>query len=111
MLTGLLGNLSLLSYFVKKREKEAILVQTLGVVSIYVVIAQLAIGEAMPLPHFVITSVVVANGLVLNFLSYFGMLNAEIWRFWEDFITVGGITVLPQVNSLPTQCHTMHPLT
>ncbi|XP_044483403.1 maltose excess protein 1, chloroplastic-like [Mangifera indica] len=97
MLTGLLGNLSLLSYFAKKREKEAIVVQTLGVVSIYVVIAQLAMGEAMPLPHFVITSVVVANGLVLNFLSYFGMLNAEIWRFWEDFITVGGITVLPQL--------------
>ncbi|XP_031276152.1 maltose excess protein 1-like, chloroplastic [Pistacia vera] len=97
MLTGLLGNLSLLSYFAKKREKEAIAVQTLGAVSIYVVIAQLAMGEAMPLPHFVVTSVVVASGLVLNFLNYFGMLNAEIWRFWEDFITVGGITVLPQV--------------
>ncbi|TXG48782.1 hypothetical protein EZV62_024657 [Acer yangbiense] len=37
MFTGLLGNLSLLSYFAKKKEKEATVVQTLGVVSIYAV--------------------------------------------------------------------------
>lgn len=97
MLTGLLGNLSLLSYFIKKREKEAIVVQTLGVISIYVVISQLAVGQAMPMPHFIVTSVVVATGLVLNFLNYFNMLNAGIWRFWEDVITVGGLTALPQV--------------
>lgn len=100
MLTGLLGNLSLLSYFIKKREKEAIVVQTLGVVSTYVVISQLAVGEAMPMPHFIAISVVVATGLVLNFLNYFNMLNAGIWRFWEDVITVGGLTALPQVISL-----------
>ncbi|KAJ8771291.1 hypothetical protein K2173_026468 [Erythroxylum novogranatense] len=97
MLTGLLGNLSLLSYFVNKREKEAIVVQALGVVSIYIVCSQLAIGEAMPLPQFVVTSVVVASGLVLNFLKYFGMLNTQIWHFWEDFVTVGGVSVVPQV--------------
>ncbi|KAJ8762726.1 hypothetical protein K2173_012218 [Erythroxylum novogranatense] len=97
MLTGLLGNLSLLSYFAKKKEKEAVVVQTLGVVSIYIVLSQLAMGDAMPLPQFVATSVVVATGLVLNFFNYFGMLNAKIWHFWEDFITVGGVSVLPQV--------------
>lgn len=99
MFTGLLGNLSLLSYFTKKREKEVIVVQTLGVLSQYVVFAQLAMAEAMPLPHFVITSVVVTAGLVLNFMNYFNLLNAGIWRFWEDFITVGGLSVLPQVIS------------
>ncbi|CAN1132201.1 Maltose excess protein 1, chloroplastic [Linum perenne] len=46
LLTGLLGNVSLLSYFAKKRETE---------------------------------------------------LSAGIWQFWEDFITVGGISVLPQL--------------
>ncbi|XP_034203005.1 maltose excess protein 1, chloroplastic-like isoform X2 [Prunus dulcis] len=97
MFTGLLGNLSLLSYFAKKREKEAIVVQTLGVISLYAVFAQLSMAEAMPLPYFVITSVVVATGLVLNFLNYFGLLNAGIWHFWEDFITVGGLSVLPQI--------------
>ncbi|KAJ6795760.1 maltose excess protein 1-like, chloroplastic isoform X1 [Iris pallida] len=97
MLTGLLGNLTLLSYFAKKKEKEAILVQTLGVVSIYVVIAQLALAGAMPLPQFIVTSVVVSLGLVLNFMNYFGWLQNGIWRLWEDFITVGGLSVLPQV--------------
>ena len=99
MFTGLLGNLSLLSYFAKKKENEAIVVQTLGVVSIYVVITQLAMAEAMPLPHFLATSVVVGAGLILNFLNYYGMLNATIWQFWEDFTTVGGLSVLPQVSS------------
>ncbi|XP_061353605.1 maltose excess protein 1, chloroplastic-like isoform X2 [Gastrolobium bilobum] len=97
MLTSLLGNLSLLSYFAKKKEKEAMVVQTLGVVSTYVVIVQLALAEAMPLSYFLATSVVVVSGLVLNFLNYFGLLNAGIWRFWEDFITVGGLSVLPQI--------------
>ncbi|KAM7279846.1 hypothetical protein ACFE04_006980 [Oxalis oulophora] len=96
MLTGLLGNLSLLSYFAKKRETEAILVQTLGVISTYVVVAQLAMAEAMPLPFFTVTSVVVAAGLILNFFNYFNMLNSGIWNFWEDFTTVGGLSVLPQ---------------
>ncbi|XP_022746180.1 maltose excess protein 1-like, chloroplastic [Durio zibethinus] len=97
MFTGLLGNLSLLSYFAKKREMEAVVVQTLGVVSIYVVITQLAMAEAMPLPYFVATSAVVGAGLILNFLNYHGMLNVTIWQFWEDFITVGGLSVLPQI--------------
>ncbi|KAF7831538.1 maltose excess protein 1-like, chloroplastic isoform X1 [Senna tora] len=97
MLTSLLGNLSLLSYFAKKREKEAMVVQTLGVVSTFVVLVQLALAEAMPLPHFLATSVVVASGLILNFTNYFGLLNAGIWGFWEDFITVGGLSVLPQI--------------
>ncbi|KAK9095684.1 hypothetical protein Scep_027153 [Stephania cephalantha] len=95
--TGLLGNLSLLSYFAKKKENEAILVQTLGVISMYVVISQLALAEAMPWPYFVATSVVVASGLVLNFMNYFNWLNFGVWRLWEDFITVGGLSVLPQV--------------
>lgn len=99
MLTGLLGNLSLLSYFIKKRETKAVLVQTLGVVSMYVVILQLAIAEAMPLPHFIVTSVVVASGLILNCLKYFYLLKLEIWTFWEDFITIGGFSALPQVNT------------
>lgn len=97
MLTGLLGNLCLASYFIKKKETEAVVVQSLGVISTYVVLLQLAIGEAMPLPQFVATSIVVASGLILNFLKYFDWLHPEIWRFWEDFVTVAGLSVLPQV--------------
>lgn len=73
------------------------MVQTLGVVSLYIVFAQLSLAEAMPLPYFVITSIVVATGLILNFLNYFNFLNAGVWHFWEDFITVGGLSFLPQI--------------
>ncbi|CAN1246445.1 Maltose excess protein 1, chloroplastic [Linum grandiflorum] len=99
MLTGLLGNLALLSYFAKKRETEAAVVQTLGVISTYIVLTQLAMGEAMPRPQFVATSAVILVGLLLNFLNYFGKLSAGVWRFWEDFITVGGLSVLPQART------------
>ncbi|KAL0681201.1 hypothetical protein Bca4012_048048 [Brassica carinata] len=97
MLTGLLGNLSLLSYFAKKREKEAAVVQTLGVISTYVVLVQLTMAGAMPVQYFVATSAVVTVGLVLNCLFYFGKLGTTVWGLWEDFITVGGLSVLPQV--------------
>ncbi|KAI3956923.1 hypothetical protein MKX01_000957 [Papaver californicum] len=97
MLTGLLGNVSLVSYFAKKKETEAIVVQTLGVISAYVVIVQLAMAGSMPLPFFIMTSAVVAAGLSLNFMNYFNWLHPGIWRFWEDLTTVGGLSVLPQV--------------
>ncbi|XP_071732133.1 maltose excess protein 1-like, chloroplastic [Rutidosis leptorrhynchoides] len=97
MFTGLLGNLSLLSYFAKKGETEAMIVQTLGVVSTYAVITQLAMAGSMPVPQFTATSVVVACGLLINFLNYFKLLNHIIWNFWEDFITIAGLSALPQV--------------
>ncbi|WOK98319.1 maltose excess protein 1-like, chloroplastic isoform X1 [Canna indica] len=97
MLTGLLGNMTLLSYFIKKKETEAIVVQTLGVVSIYVVLGQLAMAEAMSLPYFTAISLLVVLGLLLNFMNYFGRLHEGVWQVWVDFITVAGISVLPQV--------------
>uniref|UniRef100_A0ACD5UDU1 Uncharacterized protein n=1 Tax=Avena sativa TaxID=4498 RepID=A0ACD5UDU1_AVESA len=97
MLTGLLGNMSLMSYFANKRETEAVIVQTLGTISTHVVIVQLAMAEAMPLPQFVATSVVVAAGLLLNLLNYLGWLPATLWQLWDDFMTIGGLAVLPQV--------------
>jgi len=97
MLTGLLGNLSLLSYFAKKREKEAAVVQTLGVVSTHIVLAQLTMAEAMPIQYFVATSAVVTIGLIVNCLYYFGKLSKTVWQLWEDVITIGGLSVLPQI--------------
>lgn len=63
----------------------------------YVVILQLAMAEAMPLPQFIATSIVIASGLILNFMKYFRLLNPEIWHFWEEFITIAGLSALPQV--------------
>lgn len=97
ILTGLLGNLSLLSYFAKKKETEAMIVQCLGVISSFTVITQLAMAKAMPFSYYVLISIVIGTGVISNFLNYVGMLPPAIWRFWEDFITVGGLSILPQV--------------
>jgi hypothetical protein len=96
-LTGLLGNLSLLSYFAGKRERGATVVQAVGVVSTGIVLLQLALGGAMPVPVFLATASVVVVGLLLNWLSYFNKLNPSLWHLWGDAVTVGGLTVLPQV--------------
>ncbi|WOK98350.1 hypothetical protein Cni_G07061 [Canna indica] len=98
MLTGLLGNMTLLSYFIKKKEAKAIVVQTLGVVLIYVVLGQLAMAKAMSLPYFTAISLLVVLGLLLIFMNYFRRLHEGVWQVWEDFITVVGISVLPQVR-------------
>ncbi|KAL1533522.1 maltose excess protein 1-like, chloroplastic isoform X1 [Salvia divinorum] len=97
MLTGLLGNLSLLSYFIKKRESEAVVIQLVGAISIYVVILQLVMAEAMPLPHFVTTSIVTLSGVVINLMKHFETLDDGVWKSWEEFITIAGLSALPQV--------------
>lgn len=96
-LTALLGNLSLLSYFAKKREVGAMVVQAVGVVSTWVVLLQLTMAGAMPLLVFTITATAVGLGLLLNMLNYKNLLSPHIWEIWEDVITVGGVSVLPQV--------------
>lgn len=97
LLTGLLGNLSLLSYFAGKKERGATIVQAVGVLSTFVVLVQLAIAGAMPAPVFTATAVAVVVGLILNFLNYHGLLSTGVWRTWQEIITVGGVSVLPQV--------------
>ncbi|MQL69130.1 hypothetical protein Taro_001385 [Colocasia esculenta] len=66
--------------------------------ALFVVPWLLAMVECMPLPHFTVTSMVMGTGLVLNFLNCFGWLGEGAWRRWEDFITVGGLVVLPQAG-------------
>ncbi|KAJ7526338.1 hypothetical protein O6H91_16G002400 [Diphasiastrum complanatum] len=97
LLTGLLGNLSLLSYFAGKKEKGAMIVQAVGVLSTFLVQVQLAIGGAMPVPVFIATAIAVAFGYILNFLNYNNLLSIGLWRLWQDAITIGGVSVLPQV--------------
>ncbi|MCO5549040.1 hypothetical protein L7F22_002506 [Adiantum nelumboides] len=97
LLTGLLGNLSLLSYFAEKKERGATIVQAVGVLSTFIVLVQLAIAGTMPVPVFTATAVAVVVGFVVNILNYNGLLSSVIYRTWKDIITVGGVSVLPQV--------------
>eukprot|EP00246_Nothoceros_aenigmaticus_P007330 TRINITY_DN21049_c0_g1_i1.p1 TRINITY_DN21049_c0_g1~~TRINITY_DN21049_c0_g1_i1.p1 ORF type:complete len:297 (+),score=36.48 TRINITY_DN21049_c0_g1_i1:133-891(+) len=72
-------------------------VQAVGVLSTSVVLMQLALAGAMPRAAFSVTATAVAIGLSLNFVNYKGLLSPNVWRIWEEAVTVGGLTVLPQV--------------
>jgi hypothetical protein len=77
------------------------IVQAVGVVSTLIVLMQLAIAGAMPLPAFAATATAVVLGFILNLLNYQELLRPSIWHVWEEAVTIGGVTVLPQVCAFP----------
>eukprot|EP01018_Ginkgo_biloba_P000483 Gb_19773 [translate_table: standard] len=96
-LTSLMGNLSLLSYFVSKKERGAIIVQAVGVLSTLIVLLQLAIAGAMPLPVFVATVVACLIGFIVNSFNYKNLITEGAWKVWIEVIGIGGAYVLTQV--------------
>jgi hypothetical protein len=75
-------------------------VQAVGVISTLVVLSQLAIAEAMPLPAFLATASTATVSLLLNYLSLKNKISARIWQLWGEAVTVGAAAVLPQVYSI-----------
>nr|PNR29361.1 hypothetical protein PHYPA_028054 [Physcomitrium patens] len=73
------------------------IVQGVGVGSTLIVLMQLAIAGAMPLPAFGVTTLAVVLGYILNILNYQKIVRPSIWQVWEEAVTIGGVTVLPQV--------------
>eukprot|EP00250_Pteridium_aquilinum_P000867 c11044_g1_i1 orf=44-1147(+) len=96
-LTSLAGNLSLMSYFVHKRERGAILVQGVGVLTTLVVLLQLTIADAMSMSIFILTTIACGLGFVISILNYTNYLNHHIWKLWQELIGVVGIFVLCQI--------------
>lgn len=111
-LTQLLGNLSLLSYFASKRERGAMVVQGVGCATTLVVLMQLAIARAMPMAAFAGVAIAVVVGFILNTLNYQELVRPAVWHAWEEAVTIGAVTVLPQVmwsTFEPKLPHTMLP--
>lgn len=72
-------------------------VQGVGAATTLIVLMQLAIAGAMPLAAFAATAIAVVLGFILNLLNYQELLRPSIWHVWEEAVTIGGVTVLPQV--------------
>ncbi|KAH9309698.1 hypothetical protein KI387_037609, partial [Taxus chinensis] len=96
-LASLMGNLSLLSYFVNKKERGASIVQAVGVLTTLIVLFQLAIAEAMPLLIFAATATVCLVGFTVNALNYTTLISDGAWKVWTEILGVGGMYVLTQV--------------
>lgn len=96
-LTSLMGNLSLLSYFVSKKERGASIVQAVGVFTTLIVLLQLTIAGAMPLDVYVATVIACLVGFVLNTLNYTDLISDGVWKAWLEITCIGGVYVLTQV--------------
>lgn len=96
-LTSLAGNLSLMSYFVHKRERGAMVVQGVGVLTTFVVLLQLTLAQSMPLFVFILTTIACVMGFVVSILHYIHYVNQQMWKFWQEFIGVVGLYVLCQI--------------
>eukprot|EP00850_Spirogloea_muscicola_P015358 SM000117S25478 [mRNA] locus=s117:61601:64802:- [translate_table: standard] len=95
--TGLAANLMLLSYFIGKDERSATLVQSIGAISGYAVITQIYLAGYMPPAAYYGVTVGLVLALVVNVLKQVKLLPISVWRVWQNFIGVGGVTLLPQV--------------
>lgn len=96
-LTSLMGNLSLLSYFVSKKERGASIVQAVGVFTTLIVLLQLTIAGAMPLDVYAATVIACLVGFVLNTLNYTDLISDGVWKAWLEITCIGGVYVLTQV--------------
>ncbi|KAL1543738.1 maltose excess protein 1-like, chloroplastic isoform X2 [Salvia divinorum] len=91
MLTGLLGNLS---YFIKKRER------------VYPYTWSSYSGLWLKLCLFLILRIAATStsGVIINSMKHFNLVNNGIWKSWEEYMTIAGLSALPQ-ESL---CGEMH---
>ncbi|MCO5592542.1 hypothetical protein L7F22_046545 [Adiantum nelumboides] len=96
-LTSLAGNLSLMSYFVHKKERGAMVVQGVGVLTTLVVLLQLTIAQAMPLFVFILTAIACVVGFIFSIFHYVEYLSQRIWRVWQEVLGVVGLFVLCQI--------------
>jgi len=94
--TGLLGNLSLLAYFSRKHEGEAVLVQVIGIINTGVLLAQLWISGNMPSPAFFCALGMVCTSAVVNGAYLRGKLADRSFDHFVTFLAIAGLLVVPQ---------------
>ncbi|KAK9868469.1 hypothetical protein WJX84_006809 [Apatococcus fuscideae] len=95
------GNLLLLAYFVTKQEREAALIQAIGVASNTAVLAQIWAAGYMPGTAFGAVILLSSAALVITGLKVTGKLEAgrkrgKIWTAWHQALGLIGVALLPQ---------------
>jgi len=116
-MTALAGNSILLSYFLKKQENGAAVVQAIGVVSNFILLVQIYMAGLLPggilwgIASFIGLSTFINSTVVLGTTRSWNWLQVTlIQRLWETFLSVLGLsllvhalwsTVFPQTNLFP----------
>ena len=99
---GLLANMLLLSYFADRRETTATTAQAIGVVTTFVLLAQIAMsGHMSTVPPVAIGAACVAilGGLGLSAARFLGVANLGGWRAYQNALGVFGLLAAPQIIS------------
>ncbi|KAK9860374.1 hypothetical protein WJX84_010822 [Apatococcus fuscideae] len=99
--TAYFGNLLLLAYFVGKGEREAGLIQAIGVISNATVLTQIWAAGYMPGAAYAGVVILVLAALVITGLKVAGKLPAgrkrgKIWSAWHQTLGLIGVALLPQ---------------
>ncbi|EFN52811.1 hypothetical protein CHLNCDRAFT_138476 [Chlorella variabilis] len=109
-LTGLGGNTLLLSYFASKFEKNAVVVQALGIASSFAVLTQIRVAGFMPRAVYAGLAVVVGLQAILTGLKLSGRLEGskagqQLWGTWQKVLGLAGLAGVPQVLWATFQPH------
>jgi hypothetical protein len=101
-LTGLGGNTLLLSYFAGKHERNAVIVQALGILSSFAVITQIRTAGFMPRAAYAALAAVVGLQAILTGLKLSGRLEGSkagqrVWGGWQKLLGLAGLAGVPQV--------------
>ncbi|KAI3431574.1 hypothetical protein D9Q98_004624 [Chlorella vulgaris] len=109
-LTGLGGNTLLLSYFASKFERNAVLVQALGIASSFAVLTQIRVAGYMPRAVYSGLAVVVGLQAILTGLKLSGRLDStkggqRLWSAWQKVLGLAGLAGVPQVLWATFQPH------
>jgi glycosidase/lipid-A-disaccharide synthase-like uncharacterized protein len=98
--TGIIANLTLLTYFTSIKKKAVALVQAVGVITSAVVLGQIFAAGYMPFAAMAVMPAIVVAGLTINLLKWMGklpekFLGLEMWKTWNDATVLLGLFALP----------------
>ncbi|KAG1666580.1 hypothetical protein FOA52_000547 [Chlamydomonas sp. UWO 241] len=106
-LSGLLGNMLMLTHFAGRGERSAVNVQHVGIINNMLVLGLVAAARFMPLPAFVATSALVATAVLMCTGRIAGLGSGlplpesggglSAWSSWQLAIGVAGLALIPQV--------------
>ena len=100
VLSGILADGILMSYYTGQKEMASSVVQTIGVVMASLVLSQVAWAGFVPLAVYFAALPLILTHLAVNALKWAGKLpekiaGVSIWDSWQKFLTLAGMFLLP----------------
>jgi len=96
-----MGNAMLMSYFVSREERGAVLVQALGVASNFAMLTQIYMAGFLPAKLYNLVVLSTVSCFAINIAKMCGQLEGKslrsVWSAWQALLGIAGLAVVPQV--------------